>query len=153
MGVPAHDGPMTAGPHRTSAQQLGDAAEDLVAAHLATLGWSILGRQVRVGRHEVDLVAVDRGPPAELVVVEVRWRSRRDFGHGEETFDWRKRRHLHQALFALQEAGRLPGGRVLPRLPGRVDLVVVEPPAAGAGGVPGTAGPAPPRLRHHRSAA
>ena len=40
-------------------------------------GWTVLARNVHVGRHELDLVAVDPGPPAALVVVEVRWRAGR----------------------------------------------------------------------------
>jgi Holliday junction resolvase-like predicted endonuclease len=70
--------------------------------------------------------------------VEVRWRSRRDFGLPEETVDHRKRARLHAAGFALREAGRLPDGRVLPVLPLRFDLIIVEP---------------GDRLRHHRHGA
>ena len=65
-------------PTRTPAQQAGDAAETLVAARLADAGWTVLARNVHVGRHELDLVAVDPGPPAALVIVEVRWRAGRD---------------------------------------------------------------------------
>src|SRR6187551_2501854 len=98
---------------RTDAQRLGDAAEALVAARLVAAGWTILGRDVHVGRYELDLVAVDPGPPPALVVIEVRWRARRDFGLAEETVDWRKRAKLHRAAFALREAGQLPDGASL----------------------------------------
>ncbi len=118
---------------RTRAQLAGDAAERLVADRLAMAGWRILGRDVRAGRSELDLVAVDPGPPARLVVVEVRWRRRRDFGLPEETFDRRKRAHLRVGLARLLQAGRLPDGTPLPRLPPAVDLIVVEPAADGAG--------------------
>lgn len=120
---------------RTAAQRAGDSAEARVAEHLGRLGWRVLATRVRVGRDELDLVATDPGPPAALVVVEVRWRSRRDFGLAEETVDGRKRARLHRAGFVLRETGRLPSGAALPALPLRFDLVVVEP----AG-----------RLRHHR---
>ena len=96
----------------------------------------MLARNVRVGRGELDLVAIDPGPPAALVVVEVRWRSRRDFGLPEETVDHRKRRSIRQAAYALVEAGALP------HLPLRFDLVAVEP------GGPGR----DPVTRHHRAA-
>ncbi len=122
------------------AQRAGDAAEDLVAEQLAAAGWTILGRNVRISRAELDLVAVDPGPPPQLVVVEVRWRRDRSFGLPEETVDWRKRRHVRLAAFGLLERG-LPDGSELPSLPLRFDLVVVEPPA-GAGDQP--------RVRHHR---
>src|SRR5947199_5920367 len=92
----------------TPAQIAGDEAEGLVAARLAAAGWTVLARNVRVGRDELDLVAVDPGPPRSLVVVEVRRRGRRDFGLAEETLDYRKRRALRRAIGTLLEAGRLP---------------------------------------------
>ena len=124
-------------PTRTTAQQAGDAAELLVAARLAQAGWTVLARNVHVGRHEIDLVAVDPGPPAALVVVEVRWRSRREFGLPEETVDHRKRVRVRAAAYGLLDRGTLPDGSPVPRLPLRFDLVVVEP---------------GDRLRHHRFA-
>jgi Holliday junction resolvase-like predicted endonuclease len=122
-------------PARTRQQRAGDAAESLVAGSLAARGWTVLARNLRVGRGELDIVAVDPGPPATLVIVEVRWRRDRGFGLPEETVDWRKRRHLRRAAAALLERG-LPDGSALPPLPLRFDLVVVEP----AG------------MRHHRYA-
>ena len=129
-------------PTRTTAQRAGDAAETLVATRLAEAGWTVLARNVHVGRHELDLVAVDPGPPPCLVIVEVRWRARRDFGLPEETFDRRKRSHLRAAVSRLLADG-LPGGTTMPRFPVRVDLVVVEP------GQPSDQGA---RIRHHRDA-
>jgi putative endonuclease len=123
---------------RTRAQRAGDGAESLVAERLAEAGWSILARNVHVGRHELDLVAVDPGPPARLVIVEVRLRTSRAFGLGEETVDFRKRRHLRDAGWRMVAAGVLPDGRPLPKLGLRFDVVVVEPD--------------PPRMRHHRAA-
>lgn len=62
---------MTAGRLR-----LGAIAEDLVAARLATAGWQVVGRRVRVNgiglRGELDLIGVDGGA---LVFVEVKARS------------------------------------------------------------------------------
>jgi putative endonuclease len=127
---------------RTAAQRAGDAAELHVATHLASLGWTILARNVHVGRHELDLVAIDPGPPASLVVIEVRWRVSRDFGLPEETVDHRKRTRVRMAAFGLLDRGAFPDRTPIPRLPLRFDLIVVEPGATG--GVP--------RLRHHRAA-
>jgi Holliday junction resolvase-like predicted endonuclease len=110
---------------------VGDAAESLVADLLAARGWSILARNVHAGRSELDIVAVDPGPPPRLVVVEVRWRSSREFGGAEETFDFRKRTRLRIGLARLLEAGHLPDGSPLPRLPVAVDLAVVEPRSGG----------------------
>jgi Holliday junction resolvase-like predicted endonuclease len=123
---------------RTAAQRAGDAAEAAVAAHLIARGWRVLARQLHVGRAEIDLLAVDPGPPPALVIVEVRWRAGRNFGLAEETVDGRKRSRLRRAAFTLRDAGMLPGGFVLPALPLRFDLIVVEP---------GN------RLRHHRHGA
>ncbi|MGD0861496.1 MAG: YraN family protein [Candidatus Limnocylindrales bacterium] len=115
------------GGRRTASQAAGDAAERLVAERLATRGWRILGRNVHAGRSELDIVAVDPGPPERLVVVEVRWRRSREFGLAEESFDRRKRSHLRSGLARLLEAGSLPNGVALPRLPVALDLAVVEP--------------------------
>ena len=123
---------------RTSAQVTGDAAESVVAAHLTGLGWQVLATHVRVGRAELDIVAVDPGPPPALVIVEVRWRGRRDYGLPEETVDHRKRVRLHEAGFALRDRGRLGGATPLPHLPLRFDLIAMEPRG---------------RLRHHRHGA
>lgn len=126
---------------RTAAQRLGDAAEALVEARLTAAGWTILGRRVRVGRAELDLVAVDPGPPARLVAVEVRWRRRSDHGRPEETVDRRKLLRLRAALGRLGAWPALPDGTALPSLPPAVDVVAVEP------------GPGGGRVRHHRDVA
>ena len=136
------DGP-NPGSGRTAAQLAGDTAEALVAGRLSEAGWTVLARNIHVGRHELDLVAVDPGPPPCLVVVEVRWRRRRDFGLAEETFDHRKRGHLRAAVGRLLEDG-LPGVGPIPRLPIRVDLVAVEPGPSGGGEAT--------LMRHHRNA-
>jgi Holliday junction resolvase-like predicted endonuclease len=132
------------GDHRTAQQVAGNAAERLVAARLLETGWHVIGTNVRIGRDELDLIAVDPGPPRTLVFVEVRFRRRRDFGLPEETFGQAKRRRLWRALSTLLELGALPDGTSVPRLPIRIDLIVVEPPLA-----PGKAH----RVRHHRAAA
>jgi Holliday junction resolvase-like predicted endonuclease len=86
----------------------------------------VLARNVRVGRLELDLVAVDPGSPPRLVAVEVRSRGRRDFGLPEETVDRRKLARLRSALSRLVTEGRLPDGSALPRLPPAIDVVAVE---------------------------
>jgi putative endonuclease len=124
----------------THQQRIGDAGERLVAARLEAAGWTILARNLRLGREEVDLLAVDPGPPPSLVLVEVRRRGRRDYGLAEETVDWRKRTALRRALGTLLEAGALPDGQPLPALPIRLDLVAIDPGPDGA-----------PSVRHHRA--
>jgi Holliday junction resolvase-like predicted endonuclease len=123
---------------RTTAQLLGDAAEALVERRLIAAGWTILGRHVRVGRAELDLLALDPGPPARLVVVEVRWRRRPDHGRPEETVDRRKIVRLRAALGRVGASASLPDGTPVPSLPPAIDVVAVEP------------GPDGDRLRHYR---
>lgn len=118
---------------RTDLQLAGDSAELLVAELLAACGWRILARNVHAGRSELDIVATDPGPPPRLVVVEVRWRGSRGFGGAEGSFNYRKRTQMRLGIARLLEAGCLPDGSPLPRLPIAVDLAVVEP---GPGGRP-----------------
>jgi putative endonuclease len=126
---------MAATPNRA----LGDEAEEAVARALMAAGWTIFGRNVRVGRDELDIVALEPGAAPSVVIVEVRRRGRRDFGLAEETLDWRKRRALRRAMATLREAGHLLDGKPLPDHRWRFDLVAVEP--DGTGGL---------TLRHHR---
>lgn len=129
---------------RTARQQAGDRAESIVIERLRAEGWTAFARNVRIGHDEIDLVAVDPGPPRCLVIVEVRWRRSRAFGLPEETIDRRKRERLRRAALRLVGEGRLPSGARLPVAPVRLDLVAVEP----AG--PGSAGTVV--VRHYRGA-
>ena len=123
----------------------GERGERLAATYLGTLGWTILATRVRVHRDEIDLLAVEPGPPAWLVVVEVRTRSSNRYGSPEESVDRRKVARLYRAAAGLRAMGTLPDGRPLPVHPWRVDLVAVDDaPAIG----PRAGGPA---IRHLRA--
>ena len=122
-----------------AARLAGHRAEAVVAEALARAGWRILGRRVRAGRSELDIVAVEPGPPPALVIVEVRWRRSRAFGLPEETVDARKVARLRPGALARLGARLRAGGERLPSLPLRIDLVAVEPATGGR-----------VRLRHHR---
>lgn len=139
---------------RTERQRAGDAAEREVAETLRAAGWTILGRAVHVGRAEVDIVAIDPEPPASLVIVEVRFRSSREFGHPEETVTREKALRLRRAGLALLAEGRLPSGVPVPRLPVRIDLAAVEPVRDGVaerGAAPwATMSGSRLAIRHHR---
>ena len=110
----------------TRQQVIGADAEARVTVRLQTAGWDVLACNVRVGRSELDIVAVDPGPPAALVVLEVRARGRRDYGLAEETLDHRKRAALRRGIGELLASGVLPDGSPLPRLPMRFDLVALD---------------------------
>lgn len=82
-------------------------------------------------------MAIEPGPPATLVFVEVRSHSTSRFGSPEESVDRRKVSRLYRAAGTLRRAGRLPDGAPLPRLPSRIDLIAVDLGphlAAGVGG-------------------
>ena len=111
-----------------SAQDRGRAAEALAAAYLELLGCHGVARNVRLGGVEVDLV-VDDGP--SRVLVEVRYRSRGDYGAAAETLDRVKRDRLRRAARALEQSGA--------RYP-RVDVVAIDLNATGA------------VISHHRNA-
>ena len=102
---------------RTVRQRRGDAAEDRAVRYLEGARWRIVGRNVTVGRDEIDIVAVDPGPPRELVCVEVRSAASPAFGAPEERVDRAKVGHLYRAMRAVDL------GHGLPR---RVDLIVVD---------------------------
>lgn len=101
----------------TLRQRRGRAAEDAAVRHLQAAGWLILGRNLKHGRDEIDIVAIDPGPPAEAVFVEVRSAASMAFGAPEERIDRTKVRNLYRAMRGL------PTRNALPR---RVDLVVVD---------------------------
>lgn len=76
-----------------SGKSLGDHGEALAAVHLERAGWTILDRNFRMGRKEIDLVA-RRG---EVVAfVEVKTRAGAGYGHPLEAITWKKRREIQQ---------------------------------------------------------
>src|SRR5205085_9790146 len=86
----------------------------LVAAYLALIGWTIEARNTRVAGVEVDVVARD---DRTLVLIEVKYRTRPDYGGPDGAVDARKRFRLRRAASAV--AGN--------RHDVRIDLVSIEP--------------------------
>lgn len=69
--------------------------ECLAERHLKGKRYRILGRRVRIGKHdEIDIVARDG---ATLVFVEVKTRAKEDYGRPASSIDRRKRRALMRA--------------------------------------------------------
>jgi putative endonuclease len=68
--------------------------EDISCAFLRLEGLRVVDRNYRVGRLELDIVALDG---AEVVFVEVKLRSRSDRGGALEAVDWKKQRALARA--------------------------------------------------------
>lgn len=75
----------------------GEAAERRVARHYRLRGYRILGRNVRAGRNELDLV-VRRG--RRLVFCEVKEKTGTDYGDPLEMIDAEKRRRVRRAATA-----------------------------------------------------
>jgi len=109
---------------RTQRQIRGAAGEEAAAAYLIALGWHVVVRNLKVGRDEIDILAVEPGPPKTLVVVEVRSLRTAAFGYPEERMDRQKVGRLYRALTGL--AGALESDEGLSKLPRRVDLVIVD---------------------------
>lgn len=76
---------------------LGDRGEALAAEHLERSGWTILERNFRSGRKEIDLVA-RRGEVVSFV--EVKARSGAGYGHPLEAITGRKQREIQQVASA-----------------------------------------------------
>jgi len=105
-----------------TAHGLGGEGEARAARLLEASGYTILARNARADRVEIDLVAA-RG---DLVTfVEVKTRRSRSHGSPEEAVDWRKRRRLVRGAAAFLREHALHARRV------RFDVVVCEVDAAG----------------------
>jgi len=96
----------------------GRAAEDAACRRLEALGYRIVTRNFRARGGELDIVAVEDGV---LALVEVRYRSRRDFGGAAGSVTLAKQARIVRA--ARELLLREPG---LARLPARFDVVEVE---------------------------
>jgi len=101
------------------AHRRGRRAEDLSADWLSAKGLQLLGRNLRVRGGEVDLLMLEG---STWVFVEVKYRSRTDFGGASASVDWRKQRRIrHAANCLLQERF---GNRRWPAC--RFDVVLIE---------------------------
>lgn len=94
-------------PHlgRTSTHREGRLGEEVAARYLESAGWTILGRNVRHGRREVDLVAFREGV---LAFVEVKARRGDGFGHPLEAITPLKRREIARVARGWLRANPIP---------------------------------------------
>lgn len=105
----------------------GRAGEALAAAYLELSGYTIEARNTRIAGVEVDLVA-RKGRTRALV--EVKLRTRTDYGGAALAVDHVKRERLRRALMAIAGDGA----------PVRIDVIAIEPHEDGA------------TVRHYRNA-
>ncbi|MFZ5827969.1 MAG: YraN family protein [Bacillota bacterium] len=103
---------------RRSAGEVGREGEEAAAAYLASRGYRIVERNLRLRAGEIDLVAEESG---YLVFVEVKTRRSTGFGTAAEAVTAQKRRQLIRlaALYLARRGGAPP--------PCRFDVVTVEP--------------------------
>lgn len=106
-------------PRRDARHVIGSAAEDAAVAALASADLQILLRNWRRRTGELDIVARERDV---LVIVEVRLRTRDDYGSAAASVDFAKRRRIirtAQQLLQQQPA--------LARLRVRFDVIAARP--------------------------
>lgn len=102
--------------------RLGRRGEDLAAARLTELGYTLVGRNYRCAHGELDLIA---RLGDVWVFVEVRTRRGSRFGTPEESITPRKQAHLIAAAQHYLQA------HALAEVPWRIDAVAI---AVGPGG-------------------
>jgi putative endonuclease len=96
----------------------GACAEQLAADYLQAHGLAVLERNLRCKGGELDLVCLDHGV---LAIVEVRQRTRADFGGAPASVNRRKQRKIIRAArFFLQRRAAWQGCAV------RFDVVALE---------------------------
>ena len=110
------------------AQSRGSAGETLAAAYLELVGCSVVQRNVRLAGVEIDLLATDGDT---RVLVEVKLRTRADYGGAALAVDHSKRDRLLRAARALEP----DGARSV-----RIDVVAIDVSFDGA------------MVRHYRNA-
>lgn len=77
--------------------ELGKWGEDLAADYLERKGFTIIERDWKSGRRDLDIIALDEDKNV-VVFVEVKTRRNRLFGDPEEAVDYHKRQNLQQAI-------------------------------------------------------
>ena len=77
--------------------ELGKKGEELAAGWLTSKGYTILHRNWRHGRYEVDIIAARQ---AVIHIIEIKCRQSTVFGHPEASVSRKKIEHLMQAASA-----------------------------------------------------
>jgi len=109
---------------RPDPHQTGRDGEDLAARYLEERGFTVMDRNYRFERSEVDLVcflpAARYSDGGELVFVEVKTRRGTGFGRPEEAVGPEKQRHLIRAARAWLHERRMEG------TPCRFDVIAIQ---------------------------
>jgi putative endonuclease len=97
---------------------LGDVAEDIAVSHLRSVGYRIVGRNVRTPEGEIDVVALDGNI---VVFIEVKMRSTRRYGSAVSAVDAKKRRRIRESAANYMQF--FPNGQ---KTMFRFDVVTIE---------------------------
>ena len=76
--------------------ELGKWGEDLAVAYLQGKDYTIIERDWKSGRRDIDIIAGDEN--GTIVFVEVKTRRSHAFGEPEDAIDYRKMQSLQQAI-------------------------------------------------------
>ena len=87
--------------------ELGKWGEDLAVAYLQGKGYTIIERDWKSGRRDIDIIAKDE--TGAIVFVEVKTRRNRMFSEPEEAIDYRKMQSLQQAINHYVKFRRING--------------------------------------------
>jgi putative endonuclease len=87
--------------------ELGKWGENLAASFLQGKGYTIIERDWKSGRRDIDIIARDE--QGTVVFVEVKTRHNRVFGEPEEAIDYRKMQSLQLAINHYLKYRRING--------------------------------------------
>src|SRR5271166_4598748 len=99
-------------------RQRGIEAEQLAANYLQGRGVKVVARNLRCRAGELDLVCLDNGV---LAIIEVRQRSRQEFGGALQSVTWHKQRKIIRAARCMLLRQAEWRGRAV-----RFDVIAVE---------------------------
>ena len=103
---------------RTLQQQIGKEGEDQAVRHLQENGFTILHRNYRAGKGEIDIICEDKD---DRVIVEVKTMRHPGYGSGEERISVKKQREIIRATYRYLEQFPLAGD-----LGVRFDVIIVN---------------------------
>lgn len=84
---------------------IGKSGEDVAAHYLATHDYTIIARNYRIRGGEIDIICKKAD---EIVFIEVKTRSRTDYGYPEQGVDFRKGRFIARAMREYVRRARVP---------------------------------------------
>ena len=96
----------------------GNAGEDAACAYLQKKGWAILGRNVRTGRNEIDIIAKKR---KLIAFIEVKRRRNTAYGRPAEAVNLQKQLRIAQAAALYMQENDMEDANI------RFDIIEILP--------------------------